>query len=153
MEQLLRKVVQVFGKVVQGFRKVVQVFRKVVQVFRKVVQVFGKSGTSFWKSGTSLWKIGTSFWKSGTSFGISCTNFDKTGADYMIFVLSPMGHGSRVVTKVFSLSRVSEKTVDACHLRARAFTMEADSVTLTCEQACWRACFLTLSKELQVPCA
>ena len=36
----------------------------------------------------------------------------------MIFVLSPMGHGSRLVTKVFSQSRVSEKTVDACHLRA-----------------------------------
>ena len=29
-----------------------------------------------------------------------------------------MGHGSRLVTKVFSQFRVSEKTVDACHLRA-----------------------------------
>ena len=46
-----------------------------------------------------------------------------------------MGHGSRLVTKVCSQSRVNEKTVDACHLRARTFTLEADSVTLTCEQA------------------
>ena len=29
-----------------------------------------------------------------------------------------MGHGSRLVTKVFSQSRVNEKTVDACHPRA-----------------------------------
>ena len=36
----------------------------------------------------------------------------------MIFLLPPMGHGSRLVTKVFSQSRVNEKTVDACHLRA-----------------------------------
>ena len=40
----------------------------------------------------------------------------------MIFVLSPMGHGSRLVTKVFSQSRVSEKTVDACHLYAMGAT-------------------------------
>ena len=50
------------------------------------------------------------------------------------------------MTKVFSQSRVNEKTVDACHLRARTFTMEADLVTLTCEQVCSRACFLTLGK-------
>ena len=40
----------------------------------------------------------------------------------MIFVLSPMGHGSRLVTKVFSQSWASEKTVDACHLRAMGAT-------------------------------
>ena len=36
----------------------------------------------------------------------------------MIFVLSPMDLGSRLVTKAFSQFRVNEKTVDACHLRA-----------------------------------
>ena len=40
----------------------------------------------------------------------------------MIFVLSPMGHGSRLVTKVFSQFRVSKKTVDVCHVRAMGAT-------------------------------
>ena len=65
--------VQVFGKVVQIFGKVVQVLARVVPLFREVVQVLGV---------------------------VNCTSLDKPGADY-IFVLSPVGHGSRLVTKSF----------------------------------------------------
>ena len=92
-------------------KKTCTTFPKSCATFWKTCTTFLKSCSTFPKICTTFPKTCTTFWKTCTTFLKSCSTFDKTGTSYIMFVLSPMGHGCPLVTQTVLHSLVNGKEV------------------------------------------